>query len=63
MYTKPTVAVRINIKPNTLGGGYWRVIKNARPPNVEVEIVTITSVISMSEKARRTEDVKGRKDG
>jgi hypothetical protein len=42
MYTKPTVAVRIDIKPNALGGGYWYVIKNARPPNIEVEIVTIT---------------------
>jgi hypothetical protein len=50
MYAKPTVAVRIDIKPNALGGGYRRVIKNARPPNVKVEIVTITRALVVNLK-------------
>jgi hypothetical protein len=52
MYAKPTdYSCRSdNIKPNALGGGYWHVIKNVGPPNVEVEIVTIIRALVVNLK-------------
>jgi hypothetical protein len=45
MYAELTVAVQINIEPNTLGGVHRHGIKDARLANVEVEIMANTRAL------------------